>query len=322
MKLFIYSLVFLLFVACNAQKPIDKNSANATLPMSDAISALLKDSRKTNTSPVVGQLVDAILKDPTNPETFYGYVHMQNSQITKNVHEYDLAISYFNYVLTTLPGNQSVLHALYNMYYDDTLHNRYSDAFDSAIKVFYQLQESVRTTLNPPSMAKYVYTAIKQENEHQPNHQELREILLKATQEQPQNDKVYIQLAKIYTDDRYFSLAIATLKLGAENIESSVDLFKAIAETYERRAEVNGCNYEHMSDLVNASKYYKLAVPLTPEDKMLHYNLSLLFIDQNLKQLALNESDIILVLDNSPSTSAALRKITRCLVTTKKPMNF
>jgi hypothetical protein len=143
-----------------------------------------------------------------------------------------------------------------------------------------------------------------QESQHQPNHQQLREILLNAMQEHPRNDIAYIELAKLYSEDHYFTLALATLKLGAENIHDSVELYKAIGLTYEQRAEANGCNYEHSSDIANASKYYKLAIPLKPTEQSLHYNLSRTLFDQNLNNLALYEADIALELEEGKTDFA------------------
>ncbi len=67
--------------------------------------------------------------------------------------------------------------------------------------------------------------------------------------------------------------------------------------TYEKRADANGCNYEHSSDIANAAKYYKLAIPLKPTEQTLHYNLSRTLFDQNLNNIGLHEADIALELE-------------------------
>jgi hypothetical protein len=195
-----------------------------------------------------------------------------------------------------VPGNQSVLNALYNIYYDDVFNNRYLTAYDLARDTYAQLPEATRVTLNPPSLAKFATTLIWQEKNRQPDRQQLRDILLRAMQENPRNEKAYIQLAKLYREDRYFALALATLKLGTENIPNSAELYKTIASTYEARADANNCSYEHRKDIANSARYYKLAVPLKPDDAELHYNLAYTFFDQQLNQLALNETGLALEL--------------------------
>lgn len=254
----------------------------------------LQESKTINGSTATEQLIKAALQDPNNPEPLYGlgYLHMQNGIRTKNTRELELAERYLITVLAQFPGNQNTLQALYNIYYDNILRSRSPDALGKATSIFMQLPDSVRSVSNPPSLAKFAAVAAEQERLHQPDRQMLREILLQAIHESPQTDNSYIQLAHLYREDRYFALAIATLKLGAENIQNSAALYRAIAEAYNKRAEVNGCNYEHVSDIQNAGKYYQLAIPLSPEDQTLHFALSESFFDQNLYQLGLNEVQI------------------------------
>ena len=265
------------------------------------MASYFQESKTLNGSTTLDQLINAALKDPSNPEPLYalGYFHMQSGINSKNARELALAETYLKEVLTKFPGNQIVLQALYNVYYDNTYRNRSTSAFDDAKAVFAQFPDSVRATMNPPSLAKFASTAAQQEKDRQPNRQVLRELLLQAIQESPQTDSSYLQLAKLYNDDHYFPLAIATLKLGEENIKSSAELYKTIAETYVMRAEVNGCNYEHMSDIQNAGKYYQLAIPLQPDNQALHFALSQSFLDQNRNQLGLNEAKIALDLKTS-----------------------
>lgn len=259
-----------------------------------ALSALFDESRAITQAPLMLKFIAEATAEPDNPERLYnlGYNHMQMGVNNHDARELKLATQYLTRVLSMVPGNQSVLNALYNVYYDDTLNNRYLTAYDTARDTWSQLAEPTRLTMNPPSLARYVATLIWQEKNHQSNRQELRDILLRATRENPNNDKAYIHLAKLYSEDRYFALALATLKLGAENITDSADLYKAIGMTYELRAEANNCNYEHPGDIAQSAKYYKLAVPLKPDDAQLHYNLAYAFFDQNLQQLGLNETGL------------------------------
>ncbi len=301
MKFFIHILLLAILTSCSVQQQLSTKAMSTPPVVNSKIALLLQDSQKTNHAPTISQLIQKVALDPNNPEPLYnlGYTHMQSSQSNDNMHEHDLAINYFNEVLMMVPGNQAVLLALYYIYYNDTLHNRKPSAFADAKSIFLQLPEAARSTLNPPSLAKYALTASWQQTQHQPNHQYLREILLEAIREHPQSDAAYIELAKFYNDDHYFSLALATLKLGAESIHDSMDLYKAIATTYEKRADVNGCNYERSSDIANAAKYYKLAIPLKPTEQNLHYNLSRTLFDQNLNNLGINEADIALELDEN-----------------------
>jgi len=282
--------------SCTAPQPVEK-TLNVSVPANThKMSNYFQESKKFNGSTTVSQLIQKALQDPSNTEPLYslGYLHMQNGISSKNAQELELATAYLTEVLTQFPGNQSVLQALYNIYYDNTLRSRDAVAFDKAKAVFMQLPDTVHPDMNPPSLARFGATAAQQERERQPNRQALRDILLQAIHESPQTDNSYIQLARLYREDHYFALAIATLKLGAENIHDSAALYQAIADTYTKRADVNGCNYEHKSDIRNAGKYYQLAVPLMPDDQALHFALSQSFFDQNLSQLGLNEAKIAL----------------------------
>ena len=289
-------------------KPVAKPAIAASQQNSSVNSHKLADyfeeSQKINKTPPVAKLIQSATHEPGNPEPVYslGYLHMQSGISIKNKRELELADIYLNEVLTKLPGNSAVLTALYNVYYESVLRNYSANAFENAKAIFRQLPDSSKATTNPPSLAKFVATALQQEKDRQLNIEALRNILLNAIQESPLTDTAYIHLAKLYRDDRYFSLAIATLKLGAENIHTSPDLYKAIADTYVKRAEVNGCSYEHVSDIENAAKYYQLAIPLKPDDQILHASLSESFLDQNRNQLGLSEAKI--ALDLKPSSAA------------------
>jgi len=294
-----------LFSGCTAptstQKTnIQKNSEGKTTLVVPAnthkMSSYLQASQKINNNPLVTQLIQKALQDPSNTEPLYGlgYIHMEAGITNKNTSELELAEIYFTEVLRQFPGNQVVLQALYNVYYDNTLRSRSPDAFDKAKAIFLQIPERVRAESNPPSLAKYAATAYLQERNRQPDRQTLREILLAAIQESPHTENAYIQLAKLYSEDRYFPLAIATLKMGAESNQSSAELYKAIADTYTKRSEINGCSYENPTDIQNSGKYYQMAIPFKPEDQSLHTSLSQAFFDQNYNQLGLHEAQIAL----------------------------
>lgn len=285
-----------LISGCTASKPVAHKTAAPAVISTHKMSSYFQESKKINSSTTVSQLIQKAEQDPSNSEPLYslGYLHMQNGINNKNAKELGVAEAYLTEVLRQFPGNQSVLQALYNIYYDNTLRSRDTNAFDKAKTIFMQLPDSIHADMNPPSLAKFGATSLQQEKNREPNRQALREILLAAIHESPQTDNSYIQLARLYREDRYFALAIATLKQGAENISDSADLYQALADTYTKRAEVNGCNYEHKSDIRNASKFYQLAVPLKSDDQALHFALSQSFFDQNLNQLGLNEAQIAL----------------------------
>ncbi|RYF86363.1 MAG: hypothetical protein EOO00_13305, partial [Chitinophagaceae bacterium] len=248
------------------------------------MASYFQQSKVLNHSENVTQFIQTAFKDPSNTEPLYGlgYLHMQSGIKNQNIQELELAEAYLAEVLTQFPGNLAVLQALYNVYYDNTLHNRSPNAYEKAKAVFIQLPESTLSDMNPPSLAKFGATVVQQEKDHQTNRQALRDLLLQAIHESPQTDNSYIQLARLYREDRYFALAIATLKLGAENITNSAELYQAIGDTYTNRADISGCNYEHASDIHNAGIYYQRAIPLNPDDQALHFALSQSFFDQHL----------------------------------------
>jgi hypothetical protein len=258
------------------------------------MSSQFVSSQKINSNPLVVTLIKKALAEPKNTEPLYGlgYLHMESGITHKNASELELAEVYLKEVLTQFPGNQAVLQARYNVYYDNTLRSRSPNAFDNAKAIFVQIPESGRDKLNPPSLAKYAATLLQQEKDRQPDRQALRDILLAAIQESPKTENSYIQLAKLYSEDRYFPLAIATLKMGEENNKTSADLYKAIADTYVKRSEVNGCSYENPLDIQNSSQYYQMAIPLQPEDQTLHTALSQAFFDQNRNQIGLHEAQL------------------------------
>ncbi|HWV13950.1 MAG TPA: hypothetical protein VN030_00875 [Cellvibrio sp.] len=300
MRLAIIFLCALLLSACS-NSPQRAEAPAATPPLNTTIAELLQQSKKINGAIAIATLADIAAESGGNPESLYNlaYAHFRNAQARQDIAEHDLAITYFNEILLMVPGNQAVIGALYNIYYDDTLRNRNASAFAKASDYFWQMPDTMRRTTNPPSLAKFIALAVQQETLKQPDRQALRETLLKAIQEQPFNDSAYIQLARIYSEDHYFSLAIATLKLAAENITDSAALYKTIASTYEQRANVNNCSYENPRDITSAANYYKLAIPLAPDDQDLHYRLANAFIDQGQGNLGLHESSIAMELQAS-----------------------
>jgi hypothetical protein len=306
-----FALCFLL--SCTHQNAIKNSSKSGNRTEDKTLAAeisaianpkmakLLQDSLHINTSESIAQSVRTLLKNINEPESLFNLaqLHNQNAKRTKNPQERELAIVYFNKALELVPGNQVVIGELYNIYYDDTFHNRYAEAFTKAKQIFLQLSESTRATMNPPSLAKYVAVSLLQDTTKQPNRQALRDILLSAIQEQPKNDNVYIQLAKLYKEDRHFALAIATLKRGAEQINDSAALYTALGSTYAERAELYGCSYENPKDIAKSAQYYSLAIALNPNDQTLHYSFANTLFDQNLSQLGLYETHILLELNPS-----------------------
>jgi tetratricopeptide (TPR) repeat protein len=296
-----------LFAACSTQNRVSTperlTTAEIAAIANTNMASLLQDSLRTNNSQDIARKVRTVIKNVNEPESIFSLAvtHNQNASQTKNAHERDLAITYFEKVLELVPGNQVVIGELYTIYYDDVYHNRYPNAFNKAKENFLQLSESTRSSMNPPSLAKFVATALSQDANKEPDHQRLREILLDAILEQPKNDNAYIQLAKLFSEDRYFSLAIATLKRGEENIKDSVELYKALGSAYEKRASLYGCNYENPKDIANSAQFYKLAVALNPKDQGLHYALANSLFDQNMNYLGLNEMAILVELNASVS---------------------
>lgn len=243
-----------------------------------------------------------IEKDPSNPEHLYnlGYDLMQITLKNHTDAEHDLALSYMNEALNIVPGNQSVLNALYAIYYEDALRSK-PGAFEQALAVFQALAESSQAQLNPPSLTRYVVETLAQEKSKQRDRQKIREILLTAIKEQPRNDISYYQLARLYAEDHYYPLAIATLKLGLERNPKSIGLLKYTASYYEERAEATGCNYEHTIYIQHASNYYKKAIALDPENPKYHFDLARTSMDLSQIQLSLYEMQLANSLKINPA---------------------
>jgi hypothetical protein len=239
-------------------------------------------------------------QDPNNAELLYklSLAYIVDAEKNKSPESRDLAIRSLRKVLRLVPGNNATLRLLYNIYYEDVVAGK-DKAFAKATGIFNQLPPTTRSEVNAPSLGLFLNRYFAQQKSGKKNPSELYPPLLDAINEQPNSDKAYIQLAKMYREENYYPLALATLKLGKEEITASKGLYEAIANTYEARAEASGCSYEKSSYINDAIHYYQQAVPLAPNDTSIHFALSRLYLDQNLHQLALNESSILMELDPS-----------------------
>ncbi len=248
-------------------------------------------------STLVAELEQQLVKDPNNPELRYklGYAYVAQAEKSKSAADRKKAIREFRKVLKLIPGNENTLTALYNIYYDDVVKGN-NTALEKAKTIFNQLSPQTRDHLNPPSLAYFLQRYIAQKDTREKNPNELFDALLSATREQPTNDKAYIQLAKMYRAQGYHPLAIATLKQAESNEVQSRDLYQTLAETYEERAEADGCTYEKNDSLYRAATYYQKAIPLAADKPDMHYQLAQMFMDNNHDQLALNEIAIVLEL--------------------------
>lgn len=244
-------------------------------------------------------------KTPNNAELHYkvGLAYIVDAEKNKSARSRELAIKNFRKVLKLAPGNPATLKLLYNIYYEDITAGD-ETAFTKAKSIFDQLPSAIQMDVNAPSLAIFLHRYVAQTKSGKKNLPELYNALLAAIYEQPTSDKAYIQLAKMYREENYFPLALATLKLGAEQIADSGDLYEAIANTYEARAEASGCSYEATDYVGDAIHFYQQAIPLTPENAELHFALARLYLDRNLYQLALHEASILVEMEPSPENIA------------------
>lgn len=244
-------------------------------------------------------------QDPNNAELLYklSLAYIVYAEKTKSAASREAGIKNLRKVLKLVPGNHATLKLLYNLYYEDIVAGK-DKAFTKATDIFNQLPVATRRDVNAPSLGIFLHRYLAQQKSGKKNLSELYRPLLDAINEQPESDKAYIQLAKMYREESYYPLALATLKLGDEQITASKGLYEAIANTYEARAEASGCSYEKSSYLKDAIHYYQQAVPLAPKDTSIHFALSRLYLDQNLFQLALHESSILMELDPSAENIA------------------
>lgn len=250
-------------------------------------------------------LEQEIEQAPANAELYYklGLAYLIQNEKNKSPRDRELAIKNFRKVLTLVPGNPATLKLLYNIYYEDIVAGN-EKAFANATSIFNQLSGANQAEVNAPSLGVFLHRYLAQKESGKKNLPELYSALLEVIREQPGSDKAYIQLAKMYREENYYPLALATLKLGAEQITDSGDLYEAIANTYEARAEASGCNYEQTNYLGDAIHFYQQAVPLSPESAGLHYALARLYLDRNMYQLALHEAGILVELEPTPENIA------------------
>lgn len=280
------ALTLLLMGGCTQQIP--KSPSTAT-------NVAVKDKSE---AAEIAALEQEIQQASGNAELYYklGLAYLRQDEKNKSPRSRDLAISNFRKVLTLVPGNPATLKLLYNIYYEDIIAGD-KKAFANATSIFNQLSSANQAEVNAPSLGVFLHRYVAQKKSGEKNSTELYSALLAAIHEQPGSDKAYIQLAKMYREEDYYPLALATLKLGAEQISDSGDLYEAIANTYEARAEASGCNYELTTYLGDAIHFYQQAVPLSPESAEVHYALARLYLDKNMYQLALHEAGILVELE-------------------------
>ncbi len=209
------------------------------------------------------------------------------------------ALEYFERTLALAPGNESTLNAIYDLRYRQTLEDG-EEYVGELKKTFAKLAPELQQALNPPSLALFIYHYVDQSQSSYKDYGQLQKLLLDAITEQPHNDTVYVQLAALYRQQGYYPLALATLKEASRQGDVSAELLRAIAKTYEARAEAEGCSYERRNYLQDAIDYYKRAVPINTKEGATHYQLASLYLDQNQPQLAMNEAQILYDLDAKP----------------------
>ncbi len=301
MKRLIALLITVGLASCSTQHPPANPSITATPPTHQAI----KPHAGNASSPAILEMEKKAAEQPNNPELLFNLAmtYLHEDDVGKTTRNQPIALATLNKVLTLAPGNVATLKAIYNIHYDNTV-NGEKNALKEARRIFQQIPPAQRDNLNPPSLAKFVHLYIVNKNSQGQHNADVYNALLKASIEQPNNDKSYLQLARMYREKNYYPLALATLKLGEENIKDSPELYRAIATTYEERAETSGCSYEKTPHLNAAIEYYKRAIPLAADDVRLHYSLAQLYMDHNLYQLALHETAITTELDPSAENLA------------------
>lgn len=263
-----------------------------------------------STSDAIMELEQRSKAEPDNAELLYelSLAYLAENEKHKNPLYRAQAEKHLRHILTLVPGNPATLKLLYNIYYENIVAGE-SNAHSKAHHIFTQMTPANRRQVNAPSLGVFLHAYLQQKQGGQQtqaaeknksakqNSEQLYRALLAAINEQPEMDKAYIQLARMYREASYYPLALATLKLGEEQIKDSEDLYEAIAITYETGAEAEGCSYEKNHYLKSAIHYYQQAIPLAPESANIHYALARLFLDQNQYQLALHESGILIELE-------------------------
>lgn len=281
-----FSVTAMLLNGCNQHSPKPVQEAHIPAIKTDA-----------GNSALIHDLKQQLEQDPNNPELHYklGFAYTAAAEKNQSAELHQQAITEFRTVLQLVPGNEVTLAALYNLYYNDVVKGN-NRSLEKARTIFNQLSPQARAQLNPPSLAHFLQRYLAQKDSPEKNPTELMDVLLRATREQPDNDKAYIQLANMYRTQGYYPLAIATLKLGENNQAQSRELLQTIAETYEEQAEASGCTYDKNGSLYNAAVYYQKAIPLEAGLAELHVQLAQALVDNNRYHLALNEIDIALEL--------------------------
>jgi hypothetical protein len=246
-------------------------------------------------TPEIVAAENLVKQNPDNPEVAYnlGLLYWQDYERTNRPFSRDQAVTVFEFVLAMVPGNASTIKVLYNIYYNDSIGGD-ANAVVKAKNYFNQLTPEYRRELNPPALAQYIQNYYQQQKKSAWDYPGLRATLLQAMQEQPHSSFSYIELAKLYSMQSYYPLAIATLKLGLEENPDSAEILKAIGSTYETRALMQGCHYDNPDLLYKASNYYLQAVSGQTEVADLHRGLARLFIDRNLPQLAAYETALLI----------------------------
>lgn len=253
----------------------------------------------------INSLQNQVDQAPKNPELRYrlALAHLVFAEKNKAPAQRKIAINELHQVLILAPDNVATLQLLYKVYYEEVIDGN-EPAFAKAKELFKQLPLAAQQELNAPSLALFLQRYLAQKKAGQANNEELYRALLDAIPEQPNSDKAYLQLAKMYRTQGYYPLALATLKLAEENIQQSQELYDALATTYEERANASGCSYDQSAYLKNAIHYYQKAVPLAPDNTELHHALSGVYFDNNLYQLGLHESALTVELDPSAANIA------------------
>jgi hypothetical protein len=270
------------------------------LPKSSTTTATAGISSAANSE--IAALEMRCAQEPNNAELRYelSLAYLADAEKKQSPASRTLAEDSLKKVLQLVPGNPATLKLLY---YEETVKGD-ALAYSKANTIFAQLTPASRRQVNAPSLGIFLHNYVAQKKSGHKNTPLLHRTLLDAIHEQPQADKAYIQLARMYREEEFYPLALATLKLGEEQIKDSEGLYEAIANTYEARAEASGCSYEKTAYLQDALRYYQQAIPLAASSPELHFALARLFLDANHYQLALHESAILMELDPSPENIA------------------
>lgn len=297
------SLLLTALTACSSIEHSKNRTEQATAEKTAAIVAPSPEAQEQLNA--IGALEQLIVQDPKNPELRYklALAHLVYAEQQKAPAQRTIAIKHLRQVLSLAPGNVATLQLLYKVYYEEIIEGNQA-ALVKAHNTFKQLPLEARAELNPPSLAVFLQRFIAQKKSGQNNPTELYSALLAAIHEQPHSDKAYLQLAKMYRQQGYYPLALASLKLATEKISHSQELYAAIATTYEERANSSGCSYDKTAQLKNAIQFYQKAIPLAPNKTELHSALAGMYFDNNLYQLGLHESALSIELDPSAATIA------------------